>query len=645
MVFYYKLLYNSRIVTKLKIIRRCIILDLASQMKYLNYIRKLLLSDFTNIVPESFQLSKAAFQYMPNEQPLKRSTPQEQDIDIKTIFDFTQRLQNSLTLNSHAFMVMKKGKVVAEAAFSPYNLTTWHVTHSMCKTITGMAVGLAISENYFTLDDKVCHLLSAQAPLIRSSRLKNLSVRHLLTMTSGVNFREFGLAISNNWSKLFLRSDFKFDPGTVFDYNSMDSYILACIIKETTGLGLVDFLTPRLFAPLGISNIYWSKSQEGVECGGWGLYITIEDMAKLGQLILQNGQWTFAGKATQILPRSWVEEMKVIRQIDNGRNYGYHIWVGPENRYYCFTGLFGQVIYINPQYDMVVVITAGNTNVLGDDELLDIIHATLCPQQLMLLSENNDNSNFSQAQLDELFAKLTYQNHQLLISNVESTLTLLEKIISWWRRLFFKEQMENDETNLLESIPANLMLLVNRNYKFPSNSISVMPLIIQAMSANYTQGISKLSLYEKDYDLWLGWEERDEKFELAIGLFSPKATILNFADEIHQVSCYGIVKYDEDDNIVLKINICFLETSSTRKINICYNVIANTVVFTFFEDPDMNVFFRRLMAQLNVQDNKALAVIMNDPKYLNFLLQQLASPKIEVEPENIEKISNDDGPK
>ena len=163
-----------------------------------------------------------------------------------------------------------------------------------------------------------------------------------------------------SWVKRFFEHPVPFKPGTHFLYNSPATYMLSAIVQKTTGQTVLDYLTPRLYEPLGIEKPTWVSSPEGISAGAYGLNLRTEDIAKMGQLYLQKGMWN--GK--QLVPASWVEEATA-RQTSNGsaptsdwdQGYGYQFWRSRHG--YRGDGAFGQYMLVLPQHDAVVAITSG----------------------------------------------------------------------------------------------------------------------------------------------------------------------------------------------------------------------------------------------------------------------------------------------
>lgn len=234
-----------------------------------------------------------------------------------------------------------------------------HVMHSLSKSFTSTAVGLAVAEGKLSIDDPVLKFFPEDAPSEPSAFLKAMRVRDLLTMSTG-NEKNATLIDSEHWVKTFLAQPVPFKPGTHFLYNSPATHMLSAIVTKVTGQTVEDYLKPRLFEPLGIERFAWGKSPQGNTEGGWGLEITTEDIAKFGQLYLQKGQWN--GK--QLVPAAWIEQA-TSKQVSNGsdpekdwdQGYGFQFW---RCRHGAFRGdgAHGQFCIVLPEQDAVIAITA-----------------------------------------------------------------------------------------------------------------------------------------------------------------------------------------------------------------------------------------------------------------------------------------------
>jgi CubicO group peptidase (beta-lactamase class C family) len=294
--------------------------------------------------------------------PLPRSTPEEQGVSSEGVLSFIQAADQKIdTMNS--FMLVRHGHVVAEGWWAPYDANTNHEMYSLSKSFTSTAVGLAISEGKFTLNDPVLKFFPDLAPAEPSKNLQEMRVRDLLRMNTGQHdpdLQSVPVFDTDSPTKGFLSIPVAHKPGTHFLYNTPATYMLSAIVTKTTGMTVLDYLKPRLFEPLGIENPEWPSSKEGVTVGGFGLSIRTEDIARFGQLYLQKGQW----QGKQLVPAAWVEAATALQTAtgssptsDWDQGYGYQFWRSRHG--YRGDGAFGQFCFVLPDYDAVVAITSG----------------------------------------------------------------------------------------------------------------------------------------------------------------------------------------------------------------------------------------------------------------------------------------------
>jgi len=168
--------------------------------------------------------------------------------------------------NIHSIMVIKDGCVIMEASHPGYSRNVYHLAHSMSKTITAIAIGFLYDEGRLDLQAKVADIFPELS--YSDKRFADLTVAHLLSMQSGVSFAEVGVVTDDSWLESFFSSSMSFAPGEEFAYNSMNSYVLACIVTRITGKGLKEYISQRLLQPLGIDNFLWEIGPEGGEKGG-----------------------------------------------------------------------------------------------------------------------------------------------------------------------------------------------------------------------------------------------------------------------------------------------------------------------------------------------------------------------------------------
>lgn len=277
----------------------------------------------------------------------------------------------------HSIMIVQHGNVIAEEWMGEGKEDEPHILNSVSKTFTATAVGLAASEGRLKLTDKVISFFPDKLPATVSENLAAMTVRDLLTMNCGHDTDPTGTVrkkVDADWVQEFLAFPVEHKPGTFYTYNSLGTYMLSAIVQKVTGEKVADYLYPRLFRPLGIVNARWQESSQGINTGGWGLYLKTEDLAKMGQLFLQKGNWN----GQQILPEEWVKEASACqvpslpagmkpemlkkakmsaKTSDWLQGYGYQMWRCRHNAYRA-DGANGQYILVLPDKDAVIAVTA-----------------------------------------------------------------------------------------------------------------------------------------------------------------------------------------------------------------------------------------------------------------------------------------------
>ena len=233
---------------------------------------------------------------------LPRSSPESQGVSSAGIREFIEAADQQVN-SIHSFMLVRHGHVISEAWWSPESAEKPHILWSLSKSFTSTAVGLAAEEGKLSIDDTVLKFFPDDAPEKPSVNLKAMRIRDLLTMSTG-HQDETSLSKDGNWVRSFLHHPVPHKPGTHFRYNTPATYMLSAIVQKVTGQTVLEYLTPRLFAPLGIETPKWDNSPQGISIGGYGLYLRTEDIAKFGQLYLQKGKWN--GK--QIISKDWVDK-------------------------------------------------------------------------------------------------------------------------------------------------------------------------------------------------------------------------------------------------------------------------------------------------------------------------------------------------
>lgn len=296
---------------------------------------------------------------------LKRSTPAQEGVNTIAVNRFIDSLLTVPKTQIHHVMVLRHGKVIAEAHPVPYRAEDAHTLYSCSKTFVSLAAGIAIGENRLRLTDRVATFFPHKMPATISNRLASMTVRDVMIMASGIKpdwvMRNF--ADSPDWIKEWLAKPVEHEPGTMLQYDSMCTYMLSAIIQKVTGKTVLEYLNEHVFGPMNITEVDWEQSPDGINTGGWGLRLQAESLAKVGMLMNARGMWN--GK--QLVPAEYFDEA-LKAQInyanvkpedapsDKNQGYCYQLWRCKDPRAFRADGAFGQYIVCVPNLDIVVVI-------------------------------------------------------------------------------------------------------------------------------------------------------------------------------------------------------------------------------------------------------------------------------------------------
>ena len=316
---------------------------------------------------------------------IPRQSPESQGISSKAIENLIGAF-DAAGLDLHSLMIVRHGNVVSESWWAPYAADRKHMLFSLSKSFTSTAAGFAVQEGLIRLDDKVIQFFPDRLPAYVSEHLAAMTVRDLLTMSTGHEKEPFVYG-NDDWAKGFLSAEVPHLPGTHFVYNTAATYMVAAILKVVTKQDLVEYLRPRLFDPIGIDGEAWEHCPLGVRTGGFGLSIRTEEIAKFGIFLAQKGNW----EGKQLLNSEWIE-LATSKVVENGpdpdndwnQGYGFQFW-RCRNGAYRGDGAFGQFCIVHPELDLVVAITSGVSEMgrvlnLIWDGLLPHVHRDPLPE-------------------------------------------------------------------------------------------------------------------------------------------------------------------------------------------------------------------------------------------------------------------------
>lgn len=500
------------------------------------------------------------------EQAFVRATPESQGISSDLFAALLRELDTSKDTEMHHFMTLRHGKVICECNFAPYPKGMWHITHSMCKSITGMAIGMLIEEEKLKLDENIYDIFPDHINAFSKIFRPVITVENLLTMTSGVTFNESGIVSGNDWLGSFLNASVNGKPGTEFQYNSLNTYVLSAIVTKRTGETLTEYLTPRLFGPLGITKYYWETCPKGITKGGWGLFLCAEDMAKLGQLYLQRGKWN----GQQLVSEYWIEisTSRHLKTQNDTYGYGYQLWMEQRPGSFEYNGMLGQNVIIYPDMDMVLVTNAGNKEMFQDCIMLNIIrkYFPVNYHPADVLPENP----LSHSLLKRLCGEL--ENGE---NNNRST-----SLRGGWKRNVVSRRKHSDKkysyrVSAAVDRPSDhhsfMRAVSGRTYVMEQQNIGIAPLFVQVFHNNMTDGISEISFTYDAGNFCVSFTEGEVIHKLPVGFGKAADGCVDLHGEHYLVATLGEFARDENDIPVLKLEITFIEECVKRKAHIFFH--------------------------------------------------------------------------
>nr|MCR4660521.1 beta-lactamase family protein [Clostridia bacterium] len=381
---------------------------------------------------------------------LDRTKPEEFGYTTEYIEPFLNEVTNDLSVRPNRVIIVKGDKVIGERYAHPYVKDAWNCVFSATKTVTALALGLLYDDGLVNLDEPVCNILDI-ANKVGNLQNKKITLRHLLTMSTGNTFNEVESAVSTKWVKDFFNSGNKFKIGSKFDYNSLNTYIIGACVEKLSGKHLSELVNERIFKPLGINDTYFEVSPEGIAKSGWGLFIIPEDMAKLGIMFRDYGVY----KGQRILSEDWIKQMssKQIASTKAGHryDYGYQMWVKEEINLSFFNGMYNQDILMFRDSGVVVVMCCANNEAFHGSNHYPMVEKYFATKEM---------GNF---ELIKTPGSHDYPNNESLMHYYDS---IVDK----------------------EFCPTNKK----------ANACGILPLLLQNEMGTYAKGIKKLMFTKKD---------------------------------------------------------------------------------------------------------------------------------------------------
>lgn len=516
----------------------------------------------------------------------RAKSPEEVGVSSKEVVEFLRDMKEN-KLEFHSFMVIKNNKVACELYRAPFNKETPHSAYSISKTVTAIAAGFAIEEGLFTLDTRIVDVFPEYIPEKVDGRIFKVTVRNLLTMTAGVSPNLLLNKNKTDWLEEYFKSSFYGEPGT-FRYVNENIFVLSAMICRLSKTTLREYLTPRLFAPLGIDFPEWETNQDGIEAGGWGLSLKLEDLAKIMYCLSNNGKV----EKKQIIPENWVLEMtdahadtSICKNIDTDKGYGYCVWRNGGNQSYRANGMFSQFGIVFPEENAVLVCFGA---IASEQEARDCVWRHF-PKAFIEPDKRAKEPAY------EDFYRIA---DEFKIDNPSVSIRSLQEA-----------KLNNKTIEIKRKVLLNLI-------GFP---VSVIPFTVTFLNGKRAGNIDNINFTFKEKECLMSWCEGNEKNTITCGMDGHlRYGDITLAGVKYKVCCYA--EWDESD--ILKVNIRPIETASKRKLKFTFVGTENVIMKPLSTPKVKDMAVSLVGAASEVIDNDLVVKVMQKAtKYVPWVLE------------------------
>ena len=495
---------------------------------------------------------------------LKRGKIEDSIYSKEYIDSFFNELESDHSIRPNRILIIQGDKVIAERYNYPYVKDSWDCVFSTSKTITALALGLLYDEGKVDLDMPAVKILGIEKKV--TNKNKRITLRHLLTMSTGITFNEMETTASTRWIKSFFDSGTKFKLGSKFEYNSLNTYIVSACVDAISKKELGELVKERIFEPLDINDTYFDTSPEGHFKGGWGLYILPEDMAKIGIMIRDGG--VYNGK--RILSEEWINMMTHTQfeatKCNHILDYGFQMWVDDKRNFCVANGMYDQNIMIYRNSGTVLVTACANNEAFHGGNLYKIAMKYFGSKEM------------------GSFALCTHSGTR----NLQNETGLM----------YYFDQIKDKKY-----IPVNKIC----------NSCGILPLLIQNELGTYVKGIKGIYFkQEGDRYFFVVTENRKEN-ELEFNFKNGVRKIYDFYGNLYDVSIDARFILSGKSEPFLIIRVFFLEFSSSRYFTVKFSKDSDIISLELSENPGMDF----VNSIIEVQDENIKKLATNILKNVN----------------------------
>lgn len=518
--------------------------------------------------------------------------------------------------------VAKDEKLVFAGYRPPYSAEIRHITNSTCKTVTAIGIMFAISEGRLHEDDLVASFFPEYENVLTPKYVKEMTIQDLLTMRSGSKCSEFSAMVETNWVQAFLMTECSEEPGTRFVYNSMDTYMLSAILIRVTGESLMDYLKPRFFEPLGINHIKWELCPEGYERGGWGLYISLEGMLKIGIFLANNG--AYLGR--QLIDPSYIRKMKdtkIVQDTDKlATGYAYQLWHLPKGLY-MLSGMYGQHVIIDEKHKLIIATNAHSDKLFPDSKLVRTILDCMTDEELYRPeSVTKEGAAYRRLLQDfELFHEgflprkpenkmpymAYYKNQQLKRAKEKAR---LRELLS---------QFDGRRLHIDQATIKLFPYMLQGMYQCP-------PYIVTDIAFRLQDNAVKICFYKERTRKERRENSKREQLILTAGLNEYHTQTLPVAQQDMEVAIKAYPAMDEDGNAVVKFDMVFPSAGFSRLLKFFF--YGDRIGIECMEYPDIRAIMERVLYGEAVIGGNTIDLTNKLPDSIRVFLEHKVEPNV-----------------
>ncbi len=603
-------------------------MNIPRQFYGMNYISRLI-SNFQD--EEMTNIPKLCFSEIHDvtEKPLGMKETWELGLSARRLSDMNKELIENRSVMLDGLAIAKGENLICKGYCPPYMEDNPHITNSTCKTVTAIAVMFAISEGLLSETDYVLSFFPEYESILTSKNVKQMTVEHLLTMTSMSKCTEVSAMVEKDWAKAFLLTDCYGEPGTQFIYNSMNTYMLAAIICRITRQSLLEYLRPRLLEPLGINHVTWELCPNGIERGGWGMHLSLEGMLKIGLFLANDGFYD----GHQWIDPAYIRKMKdtkVSQDVDVlSTGYGYQLWHLPDG-YYMLSGMYGQHVIIDERQKLVVATNAHNDKMFPDSVLtrtiLDCMQDNMLYQPDKKLKEKALYKQF-------LFAFQEFCNGESLIRTtgiLPNSIYRNTKQKESQRRL---EELQNicnqfhkKRLHMKQGTFHLFPYMMRGMYQFPPYAVTD---ILWKVSNDtvlfcFVKEAAKKDKWESLRRIDTTTQKECDKMIMRAGLGFYHNQTIEIGPNHVSLSAKLYLSKDEDNNDVLQLHLVFPATGFSRKIK--FFLYEERIGVECMEYPDMKAIVEQVVYGETALAGTAIDLTGKIPDGVKVLLDHKVEP-------------------